>query len=881
MSVNVLQPWLLLLLIPLLPMFFVLGRPRMARLPRWLRRAALGTRLAIVTLIVVALAQPLLGRTSDAVSVVFAVDRSDSVSAESRQAADAFVGQALQQVGEGRRAGVVGFARESTVERPLVGGDAPVQRVQVRPDGTNVAEALRLARSMLPRFGGKKIVLLSDGRETLGRADDEARAAANAGVQVAVVPLTGSQPPEVLIESLEMPSQIREGESVDTVVSVGATVETDATLRLWLDGKMISEQQVRLTPGSNRFTASQQSLKKGFHTFWARVESATDTFKENNELSGFTVVKDKPRVLMVAPNESEGKELRDALNASDIQVELRPPSFIPPRLSAMKRYDALILTNVPSSAFTLDQMKTIQGFVQTLGGGLLALGGENSFSLGDYAKTPLADVLPVTMNVPGKRDRGSVSLMLIIDKSGSMDMREEGVTKVQMAREAAQLALDSLSETDRIGVLAFDTQSRWVVQPRPLGTPREADQVRERIRTIEASGGTEIYPALEMGLKAIKDAPGKYKHIILLTDGRSLSSADYDRLIAQMRQEAVTLSTIAIGSDADTQLLEGLAKQGEGRYYYVERARDIPKVTTTEAKIASGSPIVEGDIQPKVLAPSPIVRAIAPASLPRLGGYLVTSVKENAQTVLAPDEVRADPILAQWQYGLGRSVAWTSDVKPKWAGAWLTWVDFKKFWAQAARWVMPAPSDPNLQVSTALDGSNLIVRVDAVDDEGNFRDSQDLRVTILGQSFQANDQPMRQVAPGRYELVATVEEQGVYSVDVNQVENGKVVRTESTGVVVPYPAEYRYFGVDDSYLGRLAGMTGGKILRDPRAAFQTDGLRFQGQDWTPLWPWLLGAAMVLFPLDIAMRRLQVPTEVVARALARWYGLRPWRRSGMA
>jgi uncharacterized protein (DUF58 family) len=182
---------------------------------------------------------------------------------------------------------------------------------------------------------------------------------------------------------------------------------------------------------------------------------------------------------------------------------------------------------------------------------------------------------------------------------------------MQMAREAASLALDSLDATDRIGVLQFDTQSRWVVQPRPVGTGAQVDQIKERIKTIEASGGTELYPALDMGYKAIRETPGKYKHIILLTDGRSLSSADYDKLIAQMRQDSVTLSTIAIGSDADTQLLEDLAKQGEGRYYYVDRFRDIPKVTTKEAKIASGSPIVEGDIQPKLLAPSPIMRGIA------------------------------------------------------------------------------------------------------------------------------------------------------------------------------------------------------------------------------------------------------------------------------
>ncbi|HEV8634757.1 MAG TPA: VWA domain-containing protein [Chloroflexota bacterium] len=877
MSLTFLNPWALLLLPVLLPLFFVLGRPRMARLPVWLRRAALGTRLLIVGLVVVGLARPLWGRTSEAVSVVFALDRSESISPEARAQAEGFVTQTIQQLGEKRRVGVVGFGRDTAVERPLEGPGGVWERPSVRGDGSNIGEAIHLARSMFPRVGGKRIVVLSDGRENLGHAEEEARAALNTGTQLSVVPIGGQQPPEVLIEAVEVPPQIREGDTADVVIAVGSTVETEATLKLWLNQKLISEQSVHLTPGSNRFTATQSNLKKGFYSFWARVEAAKDGFRENNELAGFTVVKDKPRTLLITQSEADVRELRDALTASDIQVEVRPPSVIPPRLSTMKRYDALILSNVPSSAFSFDQMKTIQGYVQNLGGGLLVLGGESSFSLGEYAKTPLAEVLPVTMNIPGKRDRGSVALLLIIDKSGSMDMREEGVTKMQMAREAAVGALDSLDPTDRIGVLTFDTQSRWAIQPRQLGSGPQADQVRDRIRTIEASGGTEIYPALDLGYRSIREQPARYKHIILLSDGRSLSTSDYDKLLASMRQDAVTLSTIAIGSDSDTQLLEELAKQGEGRYYYVDRARDVPRVTTKEAKIASGSPIVEGQIQPKVLAPSPIMKAIPPASLPQLGGYVVTSIKDQAQTVLAPDEVRADPLLAQWQYGLGRSVAWTSDVKPKWAAAWLGWGDFKKFWAQAVRWTMPAPSDPNLQVLTSQEGANVVVRVDALDDEGAFKSGQDIRATVLGQSLQANDQPMRQVAPGRYELVAPIEEPGVYSVDVTLYENNRPARTESTGFVVPYPAEYRYFGPDENFLGRLAAITGGKILRDPRAALSPEGLRFQGLEWTPLWPYLLALALALFPLDIAMRRLQVPTELVARALSRWYGLAPWRR----
>ncbi|TAK24919.1 MAG: VWA domain-containing protein [Chloroflexota bacterium] len=877
MNLSFSNPWLLVALPILLPAFYVIGRGRMARLPAWLRRAALVTRLTIIALLVIALARPLIGRASGATSVVFAVDRSLSVSSDARAAADSFVAQALALTSSDRRAGIVGFGRDTAIERPIDGPAGVTQPVVLQTDGSDMSEAIRLARSMFPRSGAKRIVLVSDGRENIGRAEDEARAAFAAGIQISVVPLAVEPPPDVFVEALDIAPQIREGDALDVVIAVGSTREVDAAVRLWVDGKPVSDQTVRLFAGSNRFTATQNGLKRGFHTFWARVESASDTFAQNNELAGYTVVKDKPRVLVLATAESEVRELREALVASDIQVDIRPPSSIPPRLSPMRRYDGLIIANVPASSFSFDQMKTIQGYVQSLGGGLLMIGGETSYSLGDYAKTPLADVLPVTMNIPGKRDRGSVAMVLIIDKSGSMDMREDGTTKMQMAREAAVLALDSLDENDRIGVLTFDTQTRWAIQPRRLGNTREVDVIRDRIRVIEASGGTEIYPALDAGFKSIREQPSRYKHIILLSDGRSLTNADYDRLLASMRQDSVTLSTIAIGSDSDTQLLEELAKQGEGRYYFVDKARDVPKVTTREAKIASGSPIVEGQIKPKLLSPSPIMRAIPPVGVPELGGYLVTTIKDQAQTVLAPDDVRADPILAQWQYGLGRSVAWTSDIRGKWTSAWFAWPDFRRFWSQAVRWTLASPSDPNLQVIATLDGKNLITRVDALDDDGVFRDGQDLRLTVTGQTFQIVDQTMRQIAPGRYESVVPVEDQGVYAIDVAQFEGGRVVRTESVGAVVPYPSEYRQFGTDDVFLSRLAAMTGGKIVRDPRGVFAPDGLRFHGLDWRPIWPWLVGLALLLFPLDIAMRRLQVPTELFARWLGRVAGALPWRR----
>ncbi|HUE76113.1 MAG TPA: VWA domain-containing protein [Chloroflexota bacterium] len=865
MSVQFQNPWVLLLLL-LLPAFYVIGWPRLRRMPAWLRRSAMGLRLIIVTLLILALAQPLFGRQSEDISVVFALDESASITPEARAAAQAFVDQAIAQVNEKHRAGLVVFGRDSVVRRSIDG--AQVTETSESPDvtGTNLAEVLRLSRSMMPRLGAKRIVLLSDGHENVSRAEDEARLAAINNVQISVVPMAASQRPEVLLEFLDVPPQVREGEPADIRISIQSTVQTSAVLRLWMDRQLISEQSVQLRPGANVFNASQTGLIKGFHEFWARVETATDTFQENNELGSFTVVKDKPRILVIATAEAEGRELSDALTANDMNVDLRPPRFIPPRLSTMKRYDAVVLVNVPSNAMTLDQMKTLQAYVQTLGGGLTVVGGEQAYSLGDYANTPLADVLPVTMNVPGKRDRGSVAIVLIVDKSGSMDMREGNVTKMKMANEAAALAIDSLDPGDHIGVLTFDTLPRWHVPTRQVGGG--AADIKQRIQAIEASGGTEIYPALDMGYRAVRDIPVRYRHIILFSDGRSLTTSDYDRLVGQMRTDGVTLSTIAIGSDADQPLLESLARQGEGRYYYVDRAIDVPQVTIREARIASGSPIVEGEVRPFFTSPSPVIRNIAEVSLPVIVGYNVTTPKETAQVVMVPDKDRSDPLLVQWQYGLGRSIAWTSDVKDKWSAAWLTWSEFRRFWSQLVRWTMPAPSEPNLQTIVTTEGNNVVVRVEALDDDGTFRHLQDIRMTAIGTSLRLIEQPVRQVAPGRYETTFVAPDVGVYSIDVAQFDGGMITRTESTGVVIPYPSEYRFLGTDTSLLNRIAGMTSGKVLLGPRAVFSPDGLKFQGDSWVPLWPWLLGAALLLFPIDVAFRRLQVPTEVIARLIGR-------------
>jgi hypothetical protein len=322
-----------------------------------------------------------------------------------------------------------------------------------------------------------------------------------------------------------------------------------------------------------------------------------------------------------------------------------------------------------------------------------------------------------------------------------------------------------------------------------------------------------------------------------------------------MRQNGITLSTIAIGSDADTQLLRRLADQGNGRYYFTDDPRNIPKLVTHEAATASANRLVESEFKPRVLAPSPILRDFVGNALPSLNGYVVTTPKAGAEVVMASQT--DDPILAQWQYGLGRAVAFLSSVDSLWGKNWLQWPDVQRFWAQALRWAMPSPLDSTMQFAADVRGPTTHLTVDVVTDEGGYANLLDTQAQITPAPPNRPDSmtvTLRQTGPGRYEGVYTPKTPGAYIVQVIQREGDKEVRNEIFGFVVPYSPEYRLNLDGANVLERIAAAGGGRILQRPVEAFQRTTTQLP-VDRVDLWQSLITFALILFPLDVGIRRL--------------------------
>ncbi|MDQ3810866.1 MAG: VWA domain-containing protein, partial [Chloroflexota bacterium] len=673
---------------------------------------------------------------------------------------------------------------------------------------------------------------------------------------VDTVALPADSGPEVLVDHVAAPAAIHSGERFSVRVQVISNTETDAAISLARGDEVIGVQSVRLRQGSTDVSfPSQAPDAAGLLTFRASVDPAVDTVQENNAASTVVQVQGPPRVLIAEGRPDEGAALSAALAASGMLIETRAATDLPTRLEDLGAYAAVVLADVAASSLDEAQQATVRAFVRDLGRGLVAIGGDTSFGQGDYIGTPIDDALPVRSSVRAHREQGRVALVLVVDRSGSMadDPHHEGTTKLAMARQAAALSVEELGPRDLVGVLAFDSYQHWLVpMTTVLGVGLPA--LQERIGSLTADGGTDIYHALQTGFETARRADAQYRHVILMSDGMSCCGGDYTSLLDEMRSASVTLSTIAVGGDADQQLLTTLAREGDGRYYFAEHARDIPRLMTRETNLATRGPLVEGAIEPRQVSPDATLSEVAAAGLPPLGGYLVTTPKPLAEVLLVSDA--ADPLLARWPYGLGRAVAWTSDLRGRWSAEWLSWPGMQRLFSAAVGWTIP-PTEGSLHVALRAgpDSGHITVETTSAHPEATA-----LRARVAGPAGHAASVDLAGTGPGRYEGEFPLAGPGTYLVRVEAEGDGGTVAAADAALPVSYAAEFRRVSADPNRLEQIARAGGGQVLSldTPADAF-ADNLAPLSNPM-PVHRVLLLLAAVLLPIDIAVRRLRLSPD---------------------
>ena len=820
-------------------------------LPRGLGdRWALGLRCALLAVLLLSLTRPTIPRWADRLNVTFLLDESDSVSLAARESAYRFAAQSVAAMQPGDQAGVVVFGEEAVVDQPL----RPTSKIE-RPQahvpgrGTNLAQALQLGLATAPPGQANRFVLLTDGRQNMGNAIAVAQAAKDAGADIYYVPAPLTFPQEVVVESMVLPQEVKFGEPFQAKVVAWSQAEAQGRLSLYRNGEFLGSQVVRLAPGKNVYTYRQSLEQSGIHVYQAALDVEGDTIEENNRALGTLVVRGRPQVLLAEKDRTQAQALAAALRSQHVDVTVVEADKIPKDMAGLQKYDGLVLSNVSSLKMTKKQMENIRDYVREQGGGLIMLGGEESFGLGGYYRTPIEEALPVTMEVKQKIEIPSLAVVLSIDRSGSMAMTtDEKVTKLDIAKEAAHLVVDLLDERNEVGVMSWDTEFIW---DSPLKPARDKQSIHHAIATIKAGGGTDGYPALKESYQVLFDRPALLKHVIFLSDGQ-MTRGDFAGLLRRMAKDKITVSTVAIGKDADVPLMVDVAKWGRGRFYYTEDDATIPRIFTLETQLASKASLVEQPFKAVVASPAhEAIQEIDWKEAPPLGGYVATSMKANADLVLMTHQ--EDPLLATWRYGLGRSVAFTSDAKAKWGVLWVRWGGFNKFWSQVTRWALRTGTRSDTVATVSRSDNVGEVTVDAIDPKGEFINFLDSQVGVVAPDKTRTVIDLEQIGPGRYRGRFPAGQEGVYLVGMAQRRADQMVGSQLAGLVVPYGQEFRDLGVDESFLRELTELTGGGILAEPKDAFLQN--RHKSRLSVDIWPWLVGMVAVLLIPEVALRRI--------------------------
>jgi Mg-chelatase subunit ChlD len=834
---SVIEPaalWLFVLTIPLIGVLW-LNRAELLRRLGWRRLWLLVVvRLLMLAALVLAMAGLQLGRPVQATATVFLLDVSDSVAPSQRLAALDYIKQAVATADPDDRMAVVVFGARAQVER-VAEPPRPLDRIDglVAGSRTNIEDAIHLALAILPGGMHQRLVLLSDGGENVGQALNAARLAAARGVSLDVVPLVSDRGPDALIAALNAPSTA----SVDQLIPLNIQIESEisgpATVQLLVDGQLRIEQPVMLTSGLNQVSFTVPTGEPGFRRFEAYLMAPFDTQAANNRAVAFTFVSGPPRVLVLTVAVEQVAALVNAWRASGFDVTVQEPIQAPVRPLNLRVFDVVALVDTPASAVPTALQRALTTYVRDLGGGLLVIGGPQSFGAGGWRRSPHEPLLPVSLDPPVIEERFDLALVLVIDRSGSMNELVDGSrTQLDLAREAAFQASRGLTQRDQLAIIAFDSLAETLLPLQPL---TDLFTIEGALSRLTAGGGTNIRSGIAMAAETITTADARIKHVILLTDG--ISETEYADMVSDLYAQGVTVSTVAIGRNTDP-ALERVARIGGGKYYAVQQVTELPQIFLEETVRVANRDLVEEPFFPTLALPTPWLRDIG--TLPPLQGRNVVANRATGRMLLAAPD--GSPLLATAQMGLGRVLAWASDLTGRWAIDWVSWAEFPRFTANLVTEVLPLSNSDRLSLTATVIADQVEIELTARDAGGLPIELNDIRSWMSGLALE-RDLVFTQIAPGRYRTVTTIDQVGAYLIQVYATDQaGQPLGNASIGVTVN--------------LEELAAFTGGRVNPPPTTIF-TPTERTVYEVWSVTIP-LLWLALGLLPIDVALRRLFVP-----------------------
>jgi uncharacterized membrane protein/Mg-chelatase subunit ChlD len=871
------QPWWLVLGLVVIPMVWV-ARRNLATLGRGRRVAAIVFRTIVLLLLVVLLARPMLVRKSRSATVIAVVDRSQSIPAPQSEAALDFLSQAVKARSGGDQLAVVDIAEAASISR-LPSTETTIRRRNTTLTGqqSRLAAGIEMAMAIAPPDSATRILLLSEGNETEGDLKEAARTAAANKIPIDVLPLEYRYSSEVLFKRLVAPPHARSGQTISLRFILNSTANVTGKLLLTLNDKPVDlapdspemAVPVELKEGTNVKTVSIPLGTRGMHRFEAVFmpdDPKQDAIVENNRASAMTYVAGPGHITVVDADNASSEVLMRALQGTDMEIRYVPAAGLPDNLAMLMDTDAIVLVNVDCGSITFQQQEMLSRYVNDLGGGLVVVGGPNSYGAGGWIGSPLADVLPVDLDPPQKKQLPKGALVLIMHACEMPDGNYWG-------KKVATSAVGALSRLDMIGILSYNSggTNDWVY---PLDLVKDKAQVVAAIEQMQMGDMPSLHAHLQMAYDELVKCDAGQKHIIVITDGDPTPPST--KLLQDLAAAKITCTGVCIypHSMADNTKLMQMASATNGRYYEVKDAQSLPQIFIKEAQVVRRSLIIEETFSPQmVYSLSEILRGMSPP-LPALDGYVLTGPKGGlSQVVLATHQ--ADPLLATNQSGLGRCVAFTSSADSRWAKQWLTWSDFARFWEQVVRWAGKPAQAADCEISTDVEGQQATVTVEAFDAEGKFLQLAAIEGKVLTPEMKGEPLQLAQTGPGQYSGRFTAPMSGSYIVNLQYRRTGPDAKSRLANAIVsvPFAPEFRDLSDNAPLLKEISKMTGGRVLSlasDPNKAdlYEHAGLEFP-ETHLPLLRPLMLAWILIFLMDVAVRRVILNVRAGLRRAKAW------------
>ena len=813
------------------------------------RISLLVLRIAILLLLTGALSQVTVTRHEKALSVAFLVDVSQSIPTDEIAKAQNFINEAWKVKGD-IPVRVLNF--ESRAIETEETGDVPkVNRLSTKP-GTNIARALLAGHDLFVKETYQRAVIFTDGNETRGDVIFETQGAGARGIEVNVVSMDTRTDRDIFIESINLPRKARPGEQIKISVTVVSNFSTTAKLVIRRGKAIEITKEIDVTPGSTTYDFDTKVKSNFNQTYTAAIDSQEDDHEENNSLSSMLRVIGNPRIMVFSGEEGADLNLVEAFMTDRLSVKAAPIESFPKSAGGLSPFDLVVLSNVDFLHFGKTRAKILEKFVGEYGGGLLVIGGENGSELREKAdkdktkreKLPIEMVLPVWLKEKKKTEPNPVALLLVIDKSSSMS-REN---KFGMAIRAAKDAVGILSDRSKVGVILFDDFPRWAI---PMQSAENKAMIIKELDRFGVDGGTSIYPALKEGYAKLRKMPNKVKHVILLSDGHSISMYNQNaHLLQYMADKKITISTVALGKESDKEHLRKIAKMGNGRFYYTEDISKIPKIFMKETKSITKTNIVETEFVPKLVKRGNILAGINMKTFPRLYGYNSAKAKPTSEVYLTAEKL--EPMMARWRFGLGKVTFVGTDSGAAWARNMPKWDLYRKFWTNIARNTLGDQNRRSYRLEAKIEEDNAVINVDALDHNGNFLNDLDLRLEVSPPEGDLITVPLEQSRPGGYQGRFKVSQFGDYSFQVR----ARDAKTPSGGgigrVFLSPPTEFISQTPNTPLLKKMVKIGKGRYNPTIEEIFEVPEQTYPRV--YPIWPYLLYTALGLFLLSIIIRR---------------------------